>query len=225
MTQLKTYKDFLERVDELGYMPLSSHPAGLRSLAEETASESWHTDTPETDPWQWKDRAATEKQAAYGCVIYGQKGFISARLYPFFYAFYHPAQTLEERYAAGELKQTTWQAWQVLEKGALLSGELRRALGVGPHSGAGRVDASLQELQREFWVAIAGSRQKLAKNGQPYGWPNSVYDTVQRWAPPAWFDAGGRITRLEARETILATGLAHGPNVTRAGLAQALGLD
>ena len=79
---LITYQDFLDRVDELGFMALSYMLPGLPCLSEETRSESWHGDDPDADPWAWKDRAAEEKRLAYGCILGGHKGFVSARMYP-----------------------------------------------------------------------------------------------------------------------------------------------
>ena len=94
MPQLETYEDFLARVDELGFMALSKSVAGLPCLGAETRPEQWHTGDPQTDPWQWKDRAAEQKQVAYGCILGGQKGFVAARLYPAFYAACRPARPL-----------------------------------------------------------------------------------------------------------------------------------
>jgi hypothetical protein len=222
---LRTYAEFLVRLEQLGFMALSKHPAGLPSLGEETAAESWHTGDVETDPWQWKDRAAQEKQAAYGCILNGQKGFVTARMYAYFYAAYHPAQTLADRYAAGELKQTTLQVWQLLEQAGMRStSELRRAMGVNPGRGAGRLDASIQDLQREFYIAIAGNRRKLAKDGQPYGWPNNVFETVPRWAPSEWLDGVWRIPRREAAAVILDEGLAQREGLSADVLQRELGL-
>lgn len=204
MTLITTYADFLARVNELGFLFLSQTLAGLPSLGSQTAAQSWHTGDPDSDPWQWKDRAAQEKRAAYGCILGGHKGFIAARLYPFFYAACHPRSPMPARYASGEVNQTTWQVWQLFEQKTLLNtSEIRRALGASPKSGASRVDAALQELQRHFYLAIAGNRRKTGKDGQPYGWPNSVYDRALDWAPAEWTAEAGNISQREARLVIL----------------------
>src|SRR5262245_30221152 len=103
MAKLTRYQDFLDRVDELGFMALSRLLPGLPSLSEETPRSIWHTGDDDTDPWHWKDRAAEEKRLAYGCILGGHKGFVSARMYPVFYAAYHPAESMPDRWAMGQV--------------------------------------------------------------------------------------------------------------------------
>lgn len=100
MPLLTTYPDFLQRVEALGFYPMSNILRGYPSLGAETPAQIWHTGL-ETDPWQWKDRAAVEKRLAYGCILGGHKGFVSRQMYPVFYAACHPAETMPERWAAG----------------------------------------------------------------------------------------------------------------------------
>src|SRR5664280_1761155 len=117
--KLTTYQDFLKRVDELGFMSLGDR--AFPALFKE-AEHGWvHTDDPDKDPWRWKDRVAEEKRVAYGCLLGGIKGFVSARMYPLFVAAYQPEDPMEIRWASGEINQTTWQLWQLFEKKTALS--------------------------------------------------------------------------------------------------------
>lgn len=132
---------------------------------------------------------------------------------------------MPERFSAGEVNQTTWQVWHLFERRTLLStSEIRREMGVSPKTGAGRLDASIQDLQRHFYLAIAGNRRKVGKDGMPYGWPNSVYDRALNWAPADWMNEVGRITPTEARAVILEAGRAMAPQVDADELAQVLRL-
>ncbi|MCA9869007.1 MAG: hypothetical protein KC487_01255, partial [Anaerolineae bacterium] len=99
-TMLTTYEDFIARVEALGFMTLSPLLPRLPSLGGETAESQWHTGL-ETDPWRWKDRVAEEKRLAYGCILGKHKGFVARRLYPIFYAAYHPTLSMPERWARG----------------------------------------------------------------------------------------------------------------------------
>jgi len=105
MMQLTTYIDFLNRVEELGFMALSHILPGFPSLSAETPGNIWHTGL-DTDPWRRKDRAAEEKQLAYGCILGGHKGFVCAHMYPVFYAAYHPPELMHERWAAGTVNKS-----------------------------------------------------------------------------------------------------------------------
>jgi len=223
MPLLTQYPQFIARVEELGFMTLSRVLPGLPSLVEETPPSIWYTGDPQTDPWGWKDRAAAEKRLAYGCVIGGHKGFIAPRLYPLFYAACHPDALLDERWLAGELNQTIWQLWQLFEKkGGQDTSQVRKGMGVTASHGAGRVDSALRQLQREFYLTVTGSRRKIGKDGQPYGWAASTFAPVLGWVPPDWVSIPSSLDQPTAREEILALGQQMVGGVSRAGLAAAL---
>lgn len=223
MPYLTTYQNFLDRVEALGFMLLSDILPGCPSVGAETAPSAWHTGDEDSDPWQWKDRAAAEKCLAYGCILGGNKGFVTARMYPLFYAACHPPEPMPERWAGGTVSQAAWQLWQLFEEQRLLNtGEVRRALGVSAKNGASRLDAAMRELQAEYYLTTAGVRRKLSKKGEPYGWPNTVYDRVRDWAPEEWLrDAAGYRPR-EAREMILEAGVEMS-DASRDALAKMLG--
>ena len=223
MKQLERYEDFLNRVDELGVMAFSRILEGFPSLAAETPERIWHTGDYDTDPWCWKDRAAEDKRLAFGCILGGNKGFVSAKLYPVFYAACHPVQSMEERRSEGLVSQTAWELWKLFEdKKSLDTGDIRRQLGVSKKKGSSRVDAAISELQQYYYITVAGSRQKTDKFGKPYGWHINVYEKVEDWAPQPWMEGISALSRAEAVETILGVGTAAGKNVDRDKLAKIL---
>ncbi len=225
MTQLLKYEDFLYRVDELGFMAFSNILEGLPSLSAETPEQIWHTGDPETDPWRWKDRAAEEKRLAFGCILGGNKGFVSARMYPVFLAACHPRQSMEERRYDGLVSQTAWELWKLFEDRKILdTGEIRRQMGVDRKKGAARVDTAIGELQQYFYITVAGSRQKTDKSGMPYGWHVNVYNRVEDWAPESWLKDSQSINRMDAIEEILDAGTVIGSGINRARLTKTLGL-
>ena len=224
MIQLCKYEDFLDRVDELGYMAFSNLLEGFPSLTAETPERIWHTGDPETDPWRWKDRGAEEKRLAFGCILGGNKGFVSARLYPVFHAACHPGHSMEEWRYNGHVSQTAWELWKLFEdRNVLDTGEIRRLLGVSKKKGAGRVDAAISELQQYYYITVAGSRQKTDKSGMPYGWHANVYNRVEDWAPEHWLQGSSALSRQNAVENILDIGEDIGNNIDRSRLAKVLG--
>jgi len=221
---LTTYEDFIARVEALGFMTLSPLLPGLPSLGAETPESLWHTGL-DTDPWRWKDRAAEEKRLAYGCILGGQKGFVTRRMYPVFYAAFHPTRAMPERWAAGMVNQRTWQLWQLFEeKGTLNISQVRRTLGVSRRQGASAVDTAIQQLQHEYYITIDGSDRKISAKGEFYGWPVNRYRRVVDWAPPGWLDGAQDWLAAGARELILDEGLAMSDGVNRQDLAKKLGL-
>lgn len=219
MVLLKRYEDFVNRVDELGFMSLSNILSGFPALSEETREENWHTGDPDTDPWRWKDRAAEEKRLAFGCILGGHKGFVAAHMYSTFYTAFHPEEHMEERREAGQVSQTAWQLWQLFEAKTLLNtSDIRQELGVTLKKGGSRVDKAIKELQQHYYITVAGSRRKMDKYGQPYGWPANVYDKVENWAPQEWMKLNPGLSRDEARERILANAIAVGSELNRTDL-------
>jgi hypothetical protein len=243
--KLLRYQDFLDRVEELGFMAFSGIVDGLPSLTGETPRNIWHTGDPETDPWRWKDRAAEEKRLAFGCVLGGNKGFIAPKLYPAFLAACRPSEHMEERRYGGLVNQTLWDLWKLFEERKVLdTSEIRSCMGVAGKKGGSRVDSAIVELQRLFQITVAGSRQKINRDCQPYGWHINVYERVEDWMPSEWNVTGtgvkGSITggvdnsdsassyiaadmdRDTAIEMILDIGVRNGDNVNRDKLFRAL---
>lgn len=221
---LRTYDDFLARVNKLGFFSFCGRFAdGFPMLQMETKEDQWHTGDPETDPWQWKDRAAGEKELAFGCVLGGYKGFISKRLYPLFYAACSPESDIGERRENGELSRTAWELHRLFADGSTLStADVRKALGVTRKSGAGRVDAALKEQQKEFVITVCGNKRKVSFDGLEYGWPANTYCRVEDWAPAGWLEGAEGMDPDEARRRILDIGCSIGGHVDRSALSRLL---
>ena len=223
-TMLSTYEDFIARVESLGFMALSHLLPGLPSLGDETAESLWHTGL-DTDPWRWKDRVAEEKHLAYGCILGGHKGFVTQRMYPIFYAAFHPTLSMPERWAGGTVSQRTWQLWQLFEeKGTLNISQVRQTLGTSRKQGASAVDTAIQQLQREYYITVDGNERKVNAKGEFYGWPVNRYRRVVDWAPAGWLDSAKDWSTEDARELILDDGVAMSDGVNRQDLAKKLGL-
>jgi hypothetical protein len=221
---LTTYDDFIARVEALGFMALSPILPGFPSLRSETPESLWHTGL-DNDPWRWKDRAAEEKRLAYGCILGGHKGFVTQRMYPIFYAAFHPTLSMSERWATGTVNQRTWQIWQLFEKeGTLNISQVRQTLDVSRKQGVSEVDASIQQLQRAYYITVAGNDRKVSAKGDFYGWPVIRYCRVTDWALAGWLDDAENWSVEGARESILDDGIAMSAGVDRQALAKKLGL-
>ncbi len=206
MAILKSYNDFIDRVNELGFMALSNIHEGFPSLSSETSKNQWHTGEFDSDPWQWKDRAAEEKKLAFGCILGGNKGFVSARMYPYFYRAYKPTLSMEERWEQGVISPELWNLWKLFNDKTLMdTAEIRKDMGVTAKSGGSKLDRAIVELQKEYFITVAGNRYKLNKQGEPYGWPANIYDKVDSWAPFEWIEKTCNTNVEESRETIIST--------------------
>ena len=222
MVLLATYQDFLQRVEELGFLPMSIILPGFPSLSAETPDHIWHTGL-ETDPWQWKDRAAQEKQLAYGCILGGHKGFVCARMYPLFYTTYHPSDQMPERWSAGTVNLITWKIWQLFEEtGSVNTSQVRNLLGVSVKKGGSQVDTALKQLQQEYYITVSGNMRKISADGHLYGWPSNLYTRVIDWLPAGWFDTENDWQKNEAREAILDAVVATNDSLDRQVIVRVL---
>ncbi len=226
MVRLHNYEAFITRVEALGFMPLSNILKGLPSVSSETDEGVWHTGDMDTDPWRWKDRVAAEKRLAFGCILGGHKGFVAPRMYACFFAAYHPNMSMEERWEAGLVSQAAWRIWKLFEEKKLLStSDIRQAMGVTGKKGGSQVDSAIKEFQQNYYLTMAGNRQKMDKYGLYYGWPANVYEKVTRWIPSVWLEESTDYEPKEARNIIVETGLSMiGEDIDRKQLAKVLHL-
>jgi hypothetical protein len=221
---LNTYNEFIERVNELGYMALSDILPGFPAVTAETRKEAWHTGDIDTDPWCWKDRAAEEKQLAFGCILGGNKGFVSSAMYPYFYTCFRPADTMEYMWQQGVVGLEVKGLWKLFEGKTLLNtSDIRHEMGVGKKGGS-KVDGAIVELQKQYFITVAGNRRKLNKSGEPYGWPANVYDRVENWAPTDWLAECTDLDKTEAGNYIIEMGLKISNNVKEADLRKVLSI-
>ncbi|MDL2233402.1 hypothetical protein LJC63_07465 [Ruminococcaceae bacterium OttesenSCG-928-L11] len=204
MEKLGTYAEFVDYVTAAGVVAMTKElVAGFPTLKSLTTEEQWHTDTPETDPWQWKNRAAVEKKLAFGCLLNGQKGFIARDLYSSFYVARRPRYTLRERFEEGTLGRLPLDMYELFQPGVELGTfEIRQRLNVSAKNGGAKADAAIVQLQKEFYITVCGTKRKRNKNGEEYGWGANSYCRVEDWNPE-WLTGAEEMEREEAVETIL----------------------
>lgn len=197
--RIDSYSEFLATVEKAGFLFLSDIHPEIPSVSSLTRDGQWHTGETDSDPWQWKDRAALEKRLAYGCILGGHKGFVAPQLYAAFLRFFRPDLELEEQWFAGSLKPAVWQVWQKFEaEGEIASPDLNRFWKSLGNKGTSGVESAVRELQRTWHVTVAGNRQRVGRDGVPYGWHHLVYERVDDWAPEEWTRDAASMSRDEA---------------------------
>ncbi|MDR2933341.1 MAG: hypothetical protein LBV27_09580 [Oscillospiraceae bacterium] len=201
---ITNYQEFTEYVDSMGAVAFSgTFIEGFPNLNDLTDEKQWHTGDIETDPWQWKDRAAAEKKLAFGCLLGGHKGFVSKALYPYFYAACSPRYSVEERYMEGKVSPVLLNVYRLFEEGGVMStAEIRGQCGVSKKHGASKIDSAVVALQKEFYITICGNRRKVGKDGEEYGWPANTYCRADIWHADWLINAEG-INKEAARGYIL----------------------
>ena len=135
-------------------------------------------------------------------------------MYPYFYALFQPRRSIEESWQEGLISPTLLELWNLFEERSLLStDEIRKHMGVTKTTKT-IVDNAIIELQRNYYITVSGSKRKLNKLGQPYGWAANVYDKVDNWVPTEWMMNLEDIKPNTARQKIIETGISISKDVS-----------
>ena len=154
----------------LGFLPLFSNNVPLFSLEERTPAEDWWTGGTE-DPWDWRMILAADEDIAYGKFFDRKAGFVSKEWFPDFANLRRDGYDWEGMYEDGKMKRRNRQVLEALEideesRGrTLLSCDLKKKAGL-PKG----FEGALSELQMQTFVIMGAFRQRINKQGQPYGW-------------------------------------------------------
>lgn len=200
---LKTYQDFITKVEEVGVFSFyGKFLDGFPKLQDHTIDSQWHTGNPETDPWVWKDQITIDHIAAFGNILGGKKGFISMGLYPLFYAANRPEYSVEVLYEDGKVSKSVLDVYRLFTISEVLStATIRRLLG-NSAMGNTQVDSAIVLLQNNFFITICGNERKISKAGKEYGWPANTYCKVEDWAGDR-LKGVHQMNKRESRERIL----------------------
>jgi hypothetical protein len=176
-----TFAEAAEVVQHFGILPLSSFIPDHSSLASITQPGAWHTGS-DSDPWLWRDRFAMEGIAAYGRFLADKPLLVSREVFPILKCALAPAETVEERYAAGLLAKATLRIFNCIQESDDIDVRTLRTLAGMQHtSDKSAFDRSLNELQNTAEVVIAGISERLNPQGNKSGWNSTCYTLASKW--------------------------------------------
>lgn len=179
-SRIETFEQFCQELRWAGFALGGANGAGIFTLqpwfSEELVA---HTGDPQTDPWVWCIRALEEcGDLAYGKFFFRKGGWITREWFPRFLAVRRGSRTLQELYEDGCVSALERQVYRLIEEqGPLGLHQIKASL---PAEG-GRVESAVTGLQSKLFLTIAGETRKRSKTGEPYGWPVTVVDTVERF--------------------------------------------
>lgn len=181
MQQVETYEEACQAIGQWGIVPLSSFIPEHPSLESLTQPAAWHTGL-QSDPWLWRDRFPTEGVAAYGRFIAGKPLLIAREIFPLMKCLLSPAESVEERYAAGMLARATVRIYeQVGEQDGIDVRTLRKLTGMQDRSEKNAFDHALIDLQSTADMLISGISERLNEHGNKSGWNSTCYMLADHW--------------------------------------------
>lgn len=182
--RLRTLEQAAERIRAVGLLPLFSNALPGFSLEEQTWAGDWWTDDPARDPWDWRQQLSRLPDILYGKFFQGRAGFVSAQWFPDFanlrrdgYDF----DTLVDEGLASHRSQKLMAPFLTdgeANDAAILSPVLKQTAGFGK-GGEKNYEGTLTELQRKTYLIIGDFRQRLNRQGAPYGWHLALIQTPE----------------------------------------------
>ena len=204
---IRGYDDFIEELLKAGFSMGGGSADGIFAIVSWGWNEtppfetpiSWHTEDPDTDPWEWRMRVLDERSdIAYGKLFFKKSGFITKEWYPYFLAARRGNITFDEAYEDGTISHFAKRIYEtVCENGTLPSHGIKQLAGFSKEDKAG-FDKALTELQMKMYLTMCGRQQKLSKKGEEYSWASTVFCTTENFFGDAVFEKASKISKDEA---------------------------
>jgi len=176
----------------------------------------WHTDDPDTDPWEWRMRVLNEcDDIAYAKVFLRKAGYITREWYAYFIAARRGTQPFEDAYQSGTASRGEKRIYDTItDYGKLPVHEIKR-LGRFSREDSARFERALTDLQMKLYITMCGGERKVSKKGEAYGWFSTVFCKTEDFWPPDVFNKAATLTRAEATEVLSARILALHPEADK----------
>lgn len=172
---LRSPDELIDYVNQVGFLPLFQNSISGFSVEEKTVSAHWWSEDPARDPWLWRGSIAESGKAVYGKFFEGKAGFISLEWFPVFANYRRNGYDFDARWDDGKTNIRLKKIMDHFMDGEEQSAhDLKRIAGFGK-DGEKNFEGCVTELQMETYLVIRGFRRKLNKQGEPYGWPITVY--------------------------------------------------
>ena len=175
---LHSPEETVQKIRELGFLPLFPNEVTGFSLAELTWGGGWWTDSPDVDPWLWREEIARSAEVAYGKFFRGRAGFVSLDWLPVFANYRRDGYDFDARFDDGKAKHRAKKIMDLFsEADELASWEVRQLAGFG-RGGEKNFTGILTELEMQFYLVAKDFRRRINARGETYGW------AVEILAPP-----------------------------------------
>ena len=201
------YSYFIENLLAAGFSIGGSNDEGIYAIVTWGWRETppydtpvrWHTEDPETDPWEWRMRVLDERDdIAYAKLFFKKSGYITKDWYPYFLAARRGGDTFEDAYGDGKISHFAKRIYDVVtENGVLPSHAIKKLAGFTKDDKSG-FDRALTELQMKMFLTMCGRQQKMSQKGEEYGWSSSVFCTTEQFFGADVFEKAAKISPEEA---------------------------
>lgn len=178
ISKIEGFDSFVEQIHKIGFCLSGNNGEGIFSLEDYYIHNiEYHTGDAELDPWQWRHRAVEEHDDIfYGKVFMNKAGWITKPWILDFINIRRWGMTAEFMYDDGLMSSMDKSVYDFIEKQKCASlVDIQSAFGKENKT---KVEKSLLNLQMSLLITMCGETRKISKDGLPYGWPVTVFCTV-----------------------------------------------
>ena len=204
--EIQNFNDFTAALLESGFSTGGENSEGVFSLCSLFGDQiAWHTDDPETDPWEWRMRVLEERDdIAYAKVFFNKSGFITKDWYPYFSGVRRGGKSFEEAYSDGTMSNFAKRIYGLVSDNESMPFHLIKQFGNFSKEDSSRFERAIVELQMKMYITMCGRQRKASHIGEEYGWSSTVFCTTESFFGSEVFDSAAQITEQEAVEKITA---------------------
>ena len=177
--RLRSPEDLVNRVRDLGFLPLFRNSVPGFSVEEMTFAPDWWTGNEQIDPWEWRRLLADGAQVAYGKFFDRKAGFLSLEWLPVFANWRRDGYDFD---ALWDDEKAPFRFKKIMdcfaEKPEWFSFDLRHRAGFGK-GGEKNFEGVVTELMMRTYLTVRDFRCRTNREGKPYGWHVAVYTTPE----------------------------------------------
>lgn len=175
--KLSCARELIDLVEDVGILPFFNSGIDGYSLEAITAPDHWFAEGVD-GPWEWK--CSFVQQGLAYCKGFRRKAvFLSREWYGILACFRRDGYDFEGMYEDGFVPHGGKYVIDALEKGSMVSTELRRVTGSasrGAEAPAGKdFDSIIATLQMQTFISVSAFEYAIDRKGKPYGWGLARY--------------------------------------------------
>lgn len=162
-----------------------------------------HTGNIDTDPWEWRIRSVKEVDfMVYGKLFYKKAGWITNDWLPMFLSIRRNGKTFEEMYYDGSFSQMEKQIYDCISYDHIVSvNDIKNKLNCNK-SDYSKFNTALTNLQMRMLITVYDEAHKISTNGQIYGWPVTLFCTLEKKVGSAIVSKANNIRTEDAFDAI-----------------------
>jgi len=177
--RLKSWRELIDRVNEVGFLPLFKNNIPGFSVEEQVSDLFWWTGDPAQDPWEWREIIARSGEVAYGKFFGNKAGFVSREWFPHFANYRREGYDFDARWDDEKASMRCKKIMDCFEAEGSLPSNILKQLAGFDKGGEKNFEGTVTQLQMQTYLVIRDFRRRKNKMGFEYGMPVSVFSTPE----------------------------------------------